>query len=77
MRTEPRPVAPEFALRLRCPADPSDPEGIRRLRAALKRLWRSYGLRALECRPVAPSNVATSDTEAATRENTGKNEAIR
>ena len=50
-RTETRPVAPEFHLRLRCPHDASDPGGIRRLRAALKRLLRSYGLKALEVRP--------------------------
>jgi hypothetical protein len=41
---------PEFVLRLRAPVDPTDPDGTRRLRAALKRMLRSYGLRALEVR---------------------------
>ncbi len=43
----------EFLLRLRATADPSDQDGTRRLRAALKRLLRGYGLRAVEVQRVA------------------------
>ena len=50
---------PEFHLRLRCPADPTDPGGYRRLRAALKRLLRSYGLRALEVRAAEEDTQST------------------
>ncbi len=42
---------PEFVVKLRAPADPTDPGGIRRLRAALKRLGRGYGLRCVAITP--------------------------
>lgn len=50
---------PEFHLRLRCPADPTDQDGTRRLRSALKRLWRGYSLRCVECRPVEEDCIST------------------
>ena len=43
---------PEYTIRLRCQHDPTDPDGIRRLRAALKRLLRGYGLRCIAVEPV-------------------------
>ncbi len=68
---------PEYIVKLRCPVDVSDQDGTRRLRAALKRLSRSYGLRAVEVRPVAPSGANTSGLEADTCENTAENGGVR
>ena len=45
----------DFVLRLRAlprPADATDPDAIRRLRAALKQLGRTFGFSVIECRPV-------------------------
>ncbi len=46
----------DYLLRVRAPAGADDPQGIRRLRAALKRLGRGYGLRVVEVRPAADAN---------------------
>jgi hypothetical protein len=66
---------PEFVLRLRAPADPSDVDGIRRLRRALKKLWRAYGLKALECRPVEEDSESTVNAGPES-ENTPQNTAV-
>ena len=55
---------PEYTIRLRCQHDPTDPDGIRRLRAALKRLLRGYGLRCLECRPTVPPDLDSTGEKA-------------
>ena len=49
---------PEYTLRLRVPADATDQDGTRRLRAALKRLLRSYGLRCIAVEPAIPLSNA-------------------
>ena len=66
---------PEFILKLRAPADPTDRDGIRRLRAALKRLWRSYSLKALEVRPVE-EDIQSTVNPAPESENTPGNTAL-
>ena len=43
--------APRYTLVLRPMPDRSDPDGIRRLRAVLKCLLRSYGMRCERCKP--------------------------
>lgn len=42
---------PRYTLTLRPLPDKSDPAGVRRLRAALKALLRSYRLRCERCEP--------------------------
>lgn len=64
---------PEFVLRLAAKPDVSDQDGTRRLRGALKRLLRGYGLRCVECRPVATTGANTSGQEADTTENIAEN----
>ena len=66
---------PEFILKLRAPADPSDVDGVRRLRSALKRLWRGYSLRALEVRPVE-EDIQSTVNPAPESENTPQNTAV-
>ncbi len=49
---------PTYTLTLRPEPDPGDPDGIRRLRAALKRLLRCYGLRCIALAPEAMPTAA-------------------
>jgi hypothetical protein len=44
-----------YTLVLEATDRPSDREGVRALRLALKRLLRTYGLRAVTIQPVAPA----------------------
>jgi hypothetical protein len=64
---------PEYIVKLRCPVDPSDQDGVRRLRNSLKAMLRRYGWRCVEVRPASAN---TSDEEAVTTENTGGNEGL-
>lgn len=55
---------PEFVLRLRAEprsGDQSDPDGTRRLRAVLKALLRSYGMKCLEVRPATSMRMETTE----------------
>lgn len=55
---------PEFILRLRAERiDQTDRDGVRRLRAALKTLLRSFGLRALSVLPAQLSESERANTE--------------
>lgn len=40
-------MKPRFVLTIEAAPQPDDADGTRRLRAALKRLWRNHGLRCL------------------------------
>jgi hypothetical protein len=53
--------APTYRLVLRPLPDPSDADGIRRLRMALKALLRSYRLRCCAIEAVTAEDVATAD----------------
>ena len=59
---------PEFLVKLRAPIDATDQAGTRRLRAALKRLWRGYGLRAVEIRRAGLDTTSRTKTEAESTE---------
>lgn len=54
---------PVYKLTLRPEPDPTDPDGIRRLRALLKAALRSYGLKCIE---VAPEGPPGTDRQAGT-----------
>lgn len=59
--------APTYRIVLRPLPDRTDPQGWRRLRAALKSMLRSYRLRCVTFERVTPADIAAAD--AAERDN--------
>lgn len=53
---------PRYEIVLEATSMPGDLEGVRALRALLKRLLRAFGFRCLACRRLDPSDRKTEDS---------------